>query len=260
MHFSWGLWPLRKDSHFLLANKDSTCLSSFSHYQITSGITSLGWELNQATRRAVSSPARLWVQFRVGYKPKRPRRSFKQLFTCSHHHSQFQYISVERKPTESGLPALSPNKSASTSTANGMYISCIFGVVSREAAIYFLICEATVVSANPFNGDVAFVWYSEYMDIEWYRLPAYRPTLHYTKLHYITVQHSIVHGTTSSTFYCISSGCITLSTLHCMHTWVNSHIDRNPLLFFTAGKRQTAAVGCTPCQPGDPMLERSTET
>ena len=149
---------------------------------------------------------------------------------------------------------LSPNKSAST--ANGMYNSCIFWVVLREAAIYFLICEATVVSANPFNGDVAFVWYSEYMDIEWYWLPAYRPTLHYTKLHYITVQHSIVHGTTSSTFYCISSGCITLSTLHCMHTWVNSHIDWNSLLFCTAGKRQTAAVGCTPCQPGDPMLER----
>lgn len=34
-----------------------------------------------------------------------PRRSFKQLFTCSHHHSQLQYVSFERKPTESGLAA-----------------------------------------------------------------------------------------------------------------------------------------------------------
>ena len=42
-----------------------------------------------------------------------------------------------------------------------------FGVVLREAAIYFLICEATVVSANPFNGDGGFLFDTpEYMDIE----------------------------------------------------------------------------------------------
>ncbi len=76
-------------------------------------------------------------------------------------------------------------------------------------------------------------------------LPTYRPTYllcialnHITLHHCSTVYYLALHHLHCITFRYLALGylhlhyiplrCITLCTLYCMHTWVNSHIDRRP--------------------------------